>query len=691
MRATTIFHPVLVIGTAPTEAVLAVAYACRSRAPYRPLTLIVAQARVESIRRAAPPGATVLGFEGDRFGLDNISVRGLAARLSATDIDEILIAATAPSTADYRHAIRAARRFGAFPRRIRFAQVSADGGVSIRPLYQQRLREGIGLLAGPPDSALRWAGLAVAAAMGSLGLDQPAAPWVCLLLAHALTAVSQRQSWGEYTGDATVHLQIARRTGAGDLFAFNPGPGAAGSSSPLWTLLLGACWAMGIRRHLDRAARVTAALSAHLALAALAAAAYTWLGNGPAWGLAPLLLAAVPSFHIWTARAMETSLAVLLGALAAGVTLGGHGLPAAVTTGVFALALLVRWEHAALLAPMLLVAAWQQGPWLLTASLPLLAIAVWNLARSGSPIADTATARRRAALASASAHGWAGALRGLVVAQPVLVLAIVAGVLAAVSGPAPGPAALTASLVLCTVCFSAVVPTTYDERYLLPSMPAALLLAVSVLDLAPAGPVHAASLVLAAGLTVERVAALVRGWPGRRFATARSRRYDREFRARVAADIDARLPRHGILACIEIDLRWFMPRRDTQVVGLNALIDRTVAPALACGRFGDLLRRRAVSHVLVEENLHERAGWRDTDLHALVGRHQSVEIPGAGRLMPVRAWAYRNWGDGTPVRWVLWELTGDTMALPPATAGARVDEPVPSPADEANSGLPMAA
>ena len=130
------------------------------------------------------------------------------------------------------------------------------------------------------------------------------------------------------------------------------------------------------------------------------------------------------------------------------------------------------------------------------------------------------------------------------------------------------------------------------------------------------------------------------------------------------------LPPHGILGCIEVDLRWFMPRADLQVVGFDAVLDGTVAPSVHSGHYADLLRRRGVSHVLIEENLHRRAGWRDTDLCLLVGQRGEVEIPGAGRLSPIRAWAYRNWGDGTPVRWVLWRVEGDTVAQPPAAATA---------------------
>lgn len=671
MRATTIFHPVLVIGTAPTEAVLAVAHAARARAPYRPLVIVVNQARAGAVA-AALPDATVLGFEGSRFALDVITVRTLVARLAATTIHEIHIAATGHTIREYAHVVRAARRLGRFPRRVLFAQARPDGQVVITPARWRRVRELIGspLARGP----LGWTLLGLAGATVGLGLDLPLAPWLCLAAAHVLTAISQAVSWQEYTGDAGIHLQLARRTGSGEPFCYDHGRYSAGSSSPLWTLILSVLWRLGARR-LESAATLTAAIAAHGALIATAVAAHAWLGGGPAWGLAPLFLATLPQFHVWTCRAMETSTAALLGALTAAITLTAAPPPAWAATLVLALAFLVRWEHAALLTPIFAVAVWRSGPAVLLAVVPALAVAALNFVRTGSPVASTASSRRRAAQASRHDTGASRvpeAVRDLVTSKPALALLAGLGLFAVASHPSPGVLAVTAGFLLSAAFFTVAVPMTYDERYLMPFIPVYVLLAASAPRALPAGAPREAALIALGIIAAERITVLAGGWPARRRAAIRGHRHEREFRRRVAQDLDRLLPAHGTVACIEVDLRWFMRRDDTRILGLDAVLDGTVAPHVDSGRYGDLLRRRHVSHVLIEENLHRRAGWGDTDLEPLVGAQGAVDVPGAGRLVPARAWTYRNWGNGTPVRWMLWRVEGDTVVQPPA-APATVD------------------
>ncbi|HXG02184.1 MAG TPA: hypothetical protein VNO23_02050, partial [Candidatus Binatia bacterium] len=110
--------------------------------------------------------------------------------------------------------------------------------------------------------------------------------------------------------DSWIHLHFARNLAEGAGFAYNPGVPVAGSTAPLWTLLLGVAFALaGPSILLVKALGVAAAAAAAL-LTGLAA-----LG----WGAAPAtataaglaLLAAGPM--VWGALSgMEVPLAALL-------------------------------------------------------------------------------------------------------------------------------------------------------------------------------------------------------------------------------------------------------------------------------------------------------------------------------------------------------------------------------------------
>ena len=102
----------------------------------------------------------------------------------------------------------------------------------------------------PPDSQ-----------SGEQILDRADWPWLlglfvlgCLTLTtFALTAFSlvdtvgagPSLSRGVPLDDAWIHFQFARNVARGDGFAFNPGDPTAGSTAPLWTILLAAVYALG--------------------------------------------------------------------------------------------------------------------------------------------------------------------------------------------------------------------------------------------------------------------------------------------------------------------------------------------------------------------------------------------------------------------------------------------------------------
>ena len=100
--------------------------------------------------------------------------------------------------------------------------------------------------------------------------------------------------------DSWIHLHFARNLAEGAGFAYNPGVPMAGSTAPLWTLLLGAASAalgpsLGTAKALGIAAAVVAAVLIRRAAVAwgtarltalVASVALVW--SGPmAWALSP--------------------------------------------------------------------------------------------------------------------------------------------------------------------------------------------------------------------------------------------------------------------------------------------------------------------------------------------------------------------------------------------------------------------
>jgi hypothetical protein len=155
-------------------------------------------------------------------------------------------------------------------------------------------------------------------------------PLAVLLLRERLIAGAA----GFPLDDSWIHLHFARNLAEGAGFAYNPGTPVAGSTAPLWTLLLAAgAWGVGASLAMAKTLGVAAAVAAALLLrrtalawgagrgAALAAAiALSW--SGPfAWGalsgmevtLAALLVTAA----LWALAHERLGLTALAGGLAA--------------------------------------------------------------------------------------------------------------------------------------------------------------------------------------------------------------------------------------------------------------------------------------------------------------------------------------------------------------------------------------
>ena len=220
-----------------------------------------------------------------------------------------------------------------------------------------------------------------------------------LLREHAIAGAA-----GFPLDDSWIHLQFARNLAEGAGFAYNPGVPVAGSTAPLWTLLLGAAvrvggaqlWVaklLGIACTLVAALltrRLALALGAERAAARVAGVALLWAGP-VAWG---------------ALAGMEVSLAALL--VAAALLAHARDLTGG-TALLAALAVLARPESA-VLVPLLLLARPVTGgraAIFVGVTLVVLAPAVcFSLVTAGTPVPATAAAKIEGGLL-----GWLAGVR----------------------------------------------------------------------------------------------------------------------------------------------------------------------------------------------------------------------------------------------------------------------------------------
>jgi hypothetical protein len=204
--------------------------------------------------------------------------------------------------------------------------------------------------------------------------------------------------------DSWIHLHFARNLAAGAGFSYNPGTPVAGSTAPLWTLLLGAgafvaapslamAKAIGIIATVGAALvtrRAAIAWGARSEVALVAAVALVWMGP-VAWG---------------ALSGMEVSLAALLVAAALLAHARDHALASAVCA---ALAVLARPE-ALLLVPFLAAArplTIRRIALFALVTIVIVAPAVlFSLKTAGTPYPATAAAKVEGGLV-----GWLGGVR----------------------------------------------------------------------------------------------------------------------------------------------------------------------------------------------------------------------------------------------------------------------------------------
>jgi len=228
-----------------------------------------------------------------------------------------------------------------------------------------------------------------------------------LLLPLALYLVRERQIAGAQgfpLDDSWIHLQFARNLAAGAGFSYNPGEPVAGSTAPLWTLLLGAGAVV---------ASASLATAKVIGVVATLAAALITRRAALAWGTPPdvALVAAIALVWMgplaWGALSgMEVSLAAMLVAAA----LLAHARDRIlVSAACAALAVLARPE-ALLLVPLLVAArplTLRRVAVFTAVTVIVVAPAVlFSLSTAGTPYPATAAAKVEGGLV-----GWLGGVR----------------------------------------------------------------------------------------------------------------------------------------------------------------------------------------------------------------------------------------------------------------------------------------
>jgi hypothetical protein len=191
--------------------------------------------------------------------------------------------------------------------------------------------------------------------------------------------------------DSWIHLQFARNLAEGHGFAYNPGVPVAGSTAPLWTLLLASAFAfLGIDPVWAKLMAMAAALSV-----ALISRQLVWRLTG-ARGLALTagLITATAGPLVWGALSgMEVALAALLVTAAIACHAGGRDVETAI---LLALASLARPE-----AVVVMLLVWMARPITVKRTVVFAGIAacclgpwvVFNVITAGTPLPATAAAK----------------------------------------------------------------------------------------------------------------------------------------------------------------------------------------------------------------------------------------------------------------------------------------------------------
>jgi hypothetical protein len=230
---------------------------------------------------------------------------------------------------------------------------------------------------------------------------------VAAALPLALFAVVERAVAGVSgfpLDDAWIHLHFARNIAEGHGFAYNPGRPVAGSTAPLWTLLLAAGALI---------AGPSVALAKVLGVSCALGAAMVTRRAALAWGASPVAALLAGVALLWTGpmawgalSGMEVTLAALL---VAGALLALARDHTGWTAALASFAILARPESALLLPFLALAGSWRAGrlaAFVLVPAIVLAPLAAFAYVTAGVPFPVTAAAKVEGGLV-----GWLSGIR----------------------------------------------------------------------------------------------------------------------------------------------------------------------------------------------------------------------------------------------------------------------------------------
>jgi hypothetical protein len=213
--------------------------------------------------------------------------------------------------------------------------------------------------------------------------------------------------------DSWIHLHFARNLAEGAGFAYNPGRPVAGSTAPLWTLLLGGVAAV---------AGASVAMAKVVGVACAVGAASLTRRAALAWGASPAVSVAAGIALLWTgpmAWGALSGMEVTLAALLVAATLVAHAADRAWLTATLAALALATRPEAALLLPALLLSRpltrVRVAAFILVPAIVITPIVAFSYATVGTPYPATAAAKIEGGLI-----GWLGGLR-----EPLITMIVI--------------------------------------------------------------------------------------------------------------------------------------------------------------------------------------------------------------------------------------------------------------------------